>query len=293
MQIKNLTCASLLLASLGITNANAHEIYLKGGLLGIGGGYSYSINNNLGVRAEYTKFSFDLNDKESGNLKYDAKFNSSHKSVYVDYFPFAGTFRLTAGLAKRNFGIDAYGYADEKNGISIGNTDLSPHEIADYKNKLGLNGDISAHADIKWKKTAPYFGLGWGHGSSKGFGFVADIGVYLGKPKVNLKTSDALYEIADTKLKLDDIQPKLEKDLNDFANGDPSFKRTKLTQAEAIALKNDIDNKNYQAIKNSNLYKNAQASVQDEIDEQIAEFNSDVKNIKLIPAIHLGISYRF
>jgi len=269
-------------------NANADEIYLKGGLFGVGGGYSYSLNDNFGVRAEYTNFSKDFKDESSGDFDFDASFKSKHKSVYVDYFPFAGSFRLTAGLSKRNFGADVKGSADTQNGITIGNRHLNAAEINQYKTALNLGDDFVASGDVSWKKTAPYFGFGFGHGSGKGLGFVFDFGVYLGKPTVNLKANKNLYEALDMSLKYEEIEPKLKEAAN---TNNPGL--IGLTAADLPALKDAVDNKNYGYIKGLDIYKNAQASAQQEIDAQIAKIDDDVKNIKIIPALHFGLSYRF
>jgi len=284
MQIKQLTCASLLLASIGISNVHAHEIYLKGGFLGLGGGYSYSINDYLGVRGEYTKFNYNMNDKESGDFHYDAKLKSDHKSVYVDVFPFGGTFRLTAGLAKRDFGLTVNGYVDDENGITIGDTTLSKNQLDDYRNKAGITGEVNALGNIGWKKTSPYLGLGFGHGSGKGLGFVFDVGVYMGGPSVKLHTSDALYTMADAEVKLNKLEQQVKN--NDL---------DKYSDAEKLQIAQVIANAKANGYVNVNDINNlpVDASAQTDIDKQIDELNEDVKDFKLIPAIHLGISYRF
>jgi len=244
--------------------ANAHEVYAKAGFLGAGGGYGYRFHENFGVRAEFTKFKMDLDDESSGDFDYDGRFKSDHKSLFIDYFPFGGTFRLTAGLAKRDFGLKIKAKPSDDGYISIGGTDVdndirnkikntSPGERAAIKNQTGvdinaldLDGELSATGALDWKKTSPYLGFGWGNSVERGLGFMFDLGVYVGKPTVKLSASRTLTDIVD---------------------------------AEAA----------YQKSKGNNTRKTSNEA----INEQINEFNDDVKDFKLIPALHIGLSYRF
>jgi len=59
--------------------------------------------------------------------------------------------------------------------------------------------DDWVEANLSWPGLAPYLGLGFGHSTAQraGFGFVTELGVTLGAPKVQLGISDALREKVD------------------------------------------------------------------------------------------------
>jgi len=170
------------------SSASNHEIYAKAGILGAGAGYTYTINRYFAVRADYTGFKLEYNDGEAGDLKFDAEFKSNHLGLYGDYFPFAGNFRISAGVHSRTLEASVDG---RHNGgeITIGKIKV---------NDLLTDAD-TATGSVKWDSMAPYLGIGWGHGNkgNRGLGFVADIGVSLGSPKTTLSVSNSLRQKLD------------------------------------------------------------------------------------------------
>jgi len=175
-------CALLLAAP----SIQAQEVYVKAGIPGVGAGYAHSFNEHFGVRADVTSAGTISRNGTAGKLRYEGDFKANQVGAYGDWFPFGGSFRLSAGLHVRTLEVNAQGRANQ-NRISIGNVDV-PFDAAD-----------SAQARVKWPKTAPYLGIGWGHQVShgKGFGFVADLGVSFGAPKTELTISDSLREKLD------------------------------------------------------------------------------------------------
>jgi len=172
-------CGLLLAAQ----SASAQEVYGKAGILGIGAGYSHSINEHFGVRADFSTVGTYDADGTADNLKYDAEFKANQLGLYGDWFPFGGSFRVTAGLHSRKLEASIVGRQDGGS-ISIGGIDVGS----------GLNDDDTATGKVKWDSVAPYLGIGWGHGNKKpGFGFIADIGVSFGSPKTSLGVSNSLY----------------------------------------------------------------------------------------------------
>jgi len=173
-------------------SASAQEIYAKVGILGVGAGYAHSVNDRFGVRTDITTAGTISRNGTAGALRYDADLKADQLGAYGDWFPFGGSFRLSAGLHSRKLEVTADGRASQSGTISIGNIDIP------------YGGDTdTAHAKVKWRSVAPYLGIGWGHHASggKGFGFIADLGVSFGTPSTELTISDSLRE------KLDALAP--------------------------------------------------------------------------------------
>jgi len=184
-----MACGLLLAAQ----SANAHEIYAKAGFPGVGAGYAYSLNEYIGVRADFSSLGTISRNGEAGKLHYDADLKADHLGAYADWFPFGGRFRLSGGLHSRTLEVVADGHATHGT-ITIGNIDIP------YGGKTE-----TAQARVEWPKVAPYLGIGWGHHASRGpgFGFIADLGVSFGSPKTELTISDPLRK------KLDALAPAI------------------------------------------------------------------------------------
>jgi len=165
--------------------ASAQEVYGKVGVLGVGAGYSHSINQHFGVRADFSTVGTIDRDGTADKLDYDAEFKANQLGLYGDYFPFGGSFRLTAGLHSRKLEVVANGRANPNGNITIGGIETTGL----------LDANDTATGKVKWDSIAPYIGIGWGHHAkpSGGFGFIADIGVSFGSPKTTLAVSNSLY----------------------------------------------------------------------------------------------------
>lgn len=158
------------------------KVYLTAGLQGIGIGLGKSYSENIGFRVDLNGGSLDDDYNESGTM-YRGKLELQSAGGYVDYFPFSGGFRVTAGLAY--FGSDlSLSAAGDGTGqpADIGGTQvvLTPGDRID--------------ATVEWPSVAPYLGIGFGHGHSKNSGLYlgADLGVYIGDFKSSLTVSPSL-----------------------------------------------------------------------------------------------------
>jgi len=183
MKNKPLLClipaCSLLFAA---CSANAHEIYGKAGFLGAGIGYSYGINEYFNVRADYSTIGTYERTQTVDQLKVKGKLKADQLGLYGDWFPFAGTFRVTAGVHQRKLELSADGRAS--NGFwTINDT------------RIEADPNDSANGKVKFKKVAPYLGIGWGHQSTEpGFGFIADLGVSFGNASSEFDVSDSVRD---------------------------------------------------------------------------------------------------
>jgi len=194
LSLLSLSCAALLAAqAANAASHNPHEVYAEAGMFGgVGAGYAYSFNDIFGVRAEVTagnaRYRFNL-----GQFRYDTRLKANQVGGYADWFPFGGKFHLTAGLHSRNLGLNAELHAKQEREISIGQVHVEYGGAEDW---------INAH--VKWPTFAPYLGLGFGHSTSQraGFGLIADLGVTIGSPSVQLSISDELRKKVDAATKL-------------------------------------------------------------------------------------------
>jgi len=161
-----------------------HEVYAKAGLLGVGLGYAYGLNERVTLRADFTTVGSITKDFDTEDMKYTGKLRHNMATIYADWFPFDSGFRLTAGLGFRDTSVKARVRTD-----GGGNVDIAGH-------KVPLESGDSVKAKVEYPTVAPYLGLGYGHNvgqhTKPGWGFIADAGVYYGKPSVSMNVSDSV-----------------------------------------------------------------------------------------------------
>ncbi len=179
--------------ALGLTAAatasQAGELYLPAGLPGVGLGYAHPINASFGVRGDFVTLGSHEKTQTESDILYNGKLKASRLGLYGDWFPFSGSFRLTGGITSNNYKLelDASGAGGT---IDIGGTTYNSAND-------GLN------VQIKFPKTTPYLGIGWGHQADTGFRFSSDIGASIGRATVtavgrgNVTQADVDRESAD------------------------------------------------------------------------------------------------
>jgi len=98
------------------------------------------------------------------------------------HFPFDSGFRLSAGVGFRDARLE---------GATNGGAGASFRGVP-------LSSDDYLYGKVKWPTVAPYLGIGWGHNNGQyakaGWGFVADVGVYFGRPDISLEASASAME---------------------------------------------------------------------------------------------------
>lgn len=209
----------VLAASAGFISANAQavdfSIYGQAGLFGFGGGVGIGFNDMLQARIGYGAYSFSIDDvevesddeTEEGQLVFDADIDWGSSTALIDFYPFSGTFHLTAGLALNKNSIELTG---KPNGgvYTINGNDYTASQI----------GSLKGEAD--WGSNAPYVGIGWGRNVAKDghFSFNFDLGVILtGEPDVSLSSSCNASGAACAQLRADIAQEEkdAEEELSD------------------------------------------------------------------------------
>lgn len=195
------------------TTLTAHAadfgVYAKGGTLGVGGGVGVGLTDTLRFRAGYTalKISKDISQTD---IDYSGDLKLGGGEAMLDWHPFHGSFRVTAGLTLNRNEITAD--AEPTNGTYElnGNTYLA--------SEIGtLDGEVD------FKSTAPYLGVGWGDVIDKDgrFSFIADIGVlFQGNPDANLNVNCGpavpALECARIRADVDEEERELQDDAHDY-----------------------------------------------------------------------------
>ena len=192
--LKTKYLASLLLAlSVGTAwadDATGVEIYGTAGVPGFGMGVGYGINEQFGVRGDFTTMGRITRKFDEDAIRYSGKLSSNKFNLYGDFYPFTNSFRLTAGLSFGRTKVEATGQG-------IGNTTQS-FTIGGKTYQVTTDNNDKVNASVRYPAVSPYIGIGWGHNAKKReagtFGFNADLGIYIGKPKVSVDLSSSLND---------------------------------------------------------------------------------------------------
>jgi len=178
---------TMILAACGavwIGGAQAQEVYLQGGTLGVGIGGAVGLGSNFGLHADFNAINLSHDFTVGGN-RYKDDIHVRQGGLYVDYFPWSNLgFRATGGARLTD---------DKLEGVS---TPSSGMYVFNGKHYPALPGD-TATATARYPTVMPYLGIGYGHQpTSKGFGFIADLGVAYGVPRTSYTLSPSLAQHA-------------------------------------------------------------------------------------------------
>jgi hypothetical protein len=150
-------------------------VLLKAGTLGAGIDVSKGIGETLALRLQANALSYDEDITES-DVEYSADLGLKSAGLLLDWHPFSGTFRVSAGAYWN--GNEAAATGRPTGGTYVINgTTYSSSDIG------SLNGQID------FSEVAPYFGIGFGSTpkAGRGMSFSFDLGVlYQGEPNVGL-----------------------------------------------------------------------------------------------------------
>jgi hypothetical protein len=185
-----LRCAPLLLSTALLsgglmTSAQAGEAYGAVGFPGVMGGYAQTVNEHLVLRADYATLGRHNKDGEREGINYRGKLKLARVGLFADYFPARGSgFRLTGGLTVNDMSLKLRSNMPAGSTINVGGVNY----IA--------TGNEYLNADVKIPKVTPYIGIGWGHHRREpGWGLIADLGVSIGKAKLDVDTNLASYGV--------------------------------------------------------------------------------------------------
>ena len=135
-----------------------------------------SFNGRIG--ANYIGYDFD---QRSGQIDYQLDGKLQTADLLVDWYPGAGSFRITGGAVYNGNRFDAVGSADRAGSYTINGRQYSARDVGT------VNGTVS------FRKAAPYLGIGWGNALNpeKRLNFSAELGAfYQGKARTTLESVD-------------------------------------------------------------------------------------------------------
>jgi hypothetical protein len=143
---------------------------VTGGTLGLGPEVSWRFSEHAGLRANGGFFNASRNE-DLDDIEYDADLKLNSFGAMLDWYPFGGGFRVSAGGRINNNEIDLAGTPTED--TEIGDTTYTPQQI----------GSLSG--TIKSDSFAPSLTLGYGGKLAKGLTFAFELGVMMqGSPKI-------------------------------------------------------------------------------------------------------------
>ncbi len=213
------TIASLVMASFS-PSALASNVGASAKISTLGAGLEidYVLSNQFSIRGQVNSWSMDQDFEESG-IEYTSELDLSTTGGLLDWRPFSGLFRMTAGGFSNNNKLTGF----SKN--------LGTYEIGDRTYEFGGGNNARVDAAIELGDGfTPYLGFGWGNNTidTSGLIYSFDIGVlFQGDPSVDLNATGSatdqqtgfgvdLATDPTVQSELRKEERNLESDLNDF-----------------------------------------------------------------------------
>ena len=150
-------------------------VLLKAGTLGAGLDVSVGMSESLGLRLQANALNYDHDITES-DVDYNADLELKSAGLLLDWHPFSGVFRVSAGA-----------YWNGNEATAVGKPTGGFYEINGVPYPSAAIGSLDGQIDFE--SVAPYFGIGWASAPKAGRGitFAFDLGVlYQGEPNVGL-----------------------------------------------------------------------------------------------------------
>ena len=196
-----LALSGLLLA--GNAAAEGFALGVKAGTLGAGVEGTFGLSPRFSVRLGANSFTYAYDETASG-IQYDADLDLKSGALLLDWHPFRGVFRISAG------------YMYNKNALHLTATPTQDQQIGGQTYTPAEIGTLTG--DMTFKKGVPYAGFGWGNAArGRGFGFSLEIGAMLqGSPEVTLRGDGGLAGDPAFEDDLRQEEQQIEEDLKEF-----------------------------------------------------------------------------
>jgi len=178
MRKHTLLAAALFAASTTSALAGDIAVGLVAGTAGAGAELTYGVAKDVNLRGTLRGFDYSYDFTED-NIRYEGDLKLRNGGLTVDWFPFSGSFRLSAGAMYNGNEVKARAKPE---------TLPATYEIGN--DTYEVDGEINASID--WDKFAPYLGIGWGNAVAKNsnWSFSFDLGVmFTGEPSADLSAS--------------------------------------------------------------------------------------------------------
>ena len=160
-----MVCACFVLAVFPrLVLAEDTGIDIKLGTLGAGIEVAHAFNPSFALRLGYNGWNYSRTGTRD-NIQYDEKLRLSTAALLGEWYPFQGVFRFDLGLMYNGNKFDLTAKPSGNQTYTINNTTYTAAQV----------GSVTGKVDFR--KTAPYFGIGWGRAAGTGFSFLADLGV--------------------------------------------------------------------------------------------------------------------
>lgn len=198
------TTLSIGLLLTGLASAGSFAIIPQVGLAGLGAVGEWAIDNSWSVSAGYTALNYHTTTKTDGS-KYDIDVQIRNPQLFVNWSPFAGYFRISAGLLPQESQIKVNAL---KNASGVIVVDGTPYPGIDtLSGKADFSGGVS-----------PALSVGWQTPQDKpGLGFSASLGaVYTGSPDVSLKATGTAANNPAAQRAIERERKSLESDLSQY-----------------------------------------------------------------------------
>jgi hypothetical protein len=150
---------------------------LRAGTLGIGLDIDFNLVENLNARLGYSGYDYNRSFNNT-NVTYDGKLKLSNPTALLDWYPFAGGFRISFGAVGSGTKVDATGRPSGNGTYQIGNNTYTAAQIGSLAGQFKFGRSVS-----------PYVGIGFGNavGATQRVSFLFDLGVvYAGTPDISL-----------------------------------------------------------------------------------------------------------
>lgn len=177
---------------------------VKVGTLGFGVEVTAGISDNIAGRVNFNKYNWST-DTTSDQIKYDIELGLKSFMALLDWHPFNGSFRASAGLVANG------------NEINMTATPTGSYEVGGVTYTAAEVGNLTGKVDFN--STAPYLGIGWGRavGKGKSLSFNVDLGIlFQGTPKLDLNATGTLATDATFQADLAEEEANAQEDLNGF-----------------------------------------------------------------------------
>ena len=209
---------------------NSIHVLPKFGTRGSGVEYRYELSDRLKLRFEYSDISYNF-AKTKKSVAYNINFKLRTKSAVLDWHPFGGSFRTSAGIIINSQDIRGSAFYNETvtlDSFTITDTDvnnfLNSAEVQEFLNNVevqeflianNINTEVSLDTQsytfdgaslspkdlatvtgrISFREYSPYLGIGWGNKPTRKtrLFYSVDMGVmYIGRPRLELALTGPL-----------------------------------------------------------------------------------------------------
>ncbi|MBN4073847.1 hypothetical protein JYU18_01160 [bacterium AH-315-E07] len=162
-----------------------------------------SLTKNTNFRLEYNVANYD-GDGETDGVDYDVDLELNSFGLLFDWHAFGNGFRVTLGGLINDNRLSAR--SNINGDVEVGDVTFTSAQVGQ------LRGDVT------FDSFAPYLGLGWGRAVTKGWNFIADVGVaFQGSAEANLRSEGGT--LSNNPILLNEIdreERELQNDLDGF-----------------------------------------------------------------------------